>query len=196
MDLQEAFPSHERRDRALLTAAATLFVLVATLAGVDLIADLLAGTTVIHVAIEAAVVALGLAGAVWMGSRVRAIAAAQRELRQHAATLTAHLDTSRADAARWRSKASDLIEGLATAIDRQLDAWGLTAAEKDIALLLLKGLSHKQVASLREVSETTVRQQARAIYRKAGLSGRSDLAAFFLEDLLGPRGRAAQRWTP
>jgi DNA-binding NarL/FixJ family response regulator len=38
------------------------------------------------------------------------------------------------------------------------------------------------------VSETTVRQQARAIYRKAGLSGRHDLAAFFLEDLLGPRG--------
>jgi DNA-binding NarL/FixJ family response regulator len=61
-----------------------------------------------------------------------------------------------------------------------------------VALLLLKGLSHKEVAGLREVSETTVRQQARAIYRKAGLSGRHDLAAFFLEDLLGPRGEPDQ----
>jgi len=54
-------------------------------------------------------------------------------------------------------------------------------------LLLLKGLSHKEIAEVRNVSETTVRHQARSLYRKAGLSGRNDLAAFFLEDLLGPQ---------
>jgi DNA-binding NarL/FixJ family response regulator len=42
-------------------------------------------------------------------------------------------------------------------------------------------------ATVRGVGETTVRQQSRAIYRKSGLSGRHELAAFFLEDLLGPR---------
>jgi hypothetical protein len=31
-----------------------------------------------------------------------------------------------------------------------------------------------------------VRQQALAVYRKSGLNGRNDLAAFFLEDLLLP----------
>jgi DNA-binding CsgD family transcriptional regulator len=40
----------------------------------------------------------------------------------------------------------------------------------------LKGLSRKEVAELRSVGETTVRQQARAIYKKAGLEGRHDLA--------------------
>lgn len=40
------------------------------------------------------------------------------------------------------------------------------------------------------MSEATVRQQARALYQKAGLGGRYDLAAFFLEDLLDPRGAA------
>ena len=40
---------------------------------------------------------------------------------------------------------------------------------------------------MRQVSEATVRQQGRAIYQKAGLRGRHDLAAFFLEDLLDPR---------
>jgi hypothetical protein len=34
-----------------------------------------------------------------------------------------------------------------------------------------------------------VRQQALGIYGKAGLSGRADLAAFFLEDLLLPSVR-------
>ena len=56
-------------------------------------------------------------------------------------------------------------------------------------MLLLKGLSHKEIAAIRNVGEATVRQQAGSIYRKAGLEGRRDLAAFFLEDLLGPRSR-------
>jgi len=41
------------------------------------------------------------------------------------------------------------------------------------------------------VSKTTVRQQARSLYGKAGLAGRHELAAFFLEDLLGPRALGA-----
>ena len=108
-------------------------------------------------------------------------------LAHHARALASDLDASRAEAARWRVEASDLISGLGAAIDRQLERWGLTVAEKEIALLLLKGLSHKEIAAVRDVNETTVRQQARAIYRKSGLGGRHDLAAFFLEDLLGPR---------
>ncbi len=39
---------------------------------------------------------------------------------------------------------------------------------------------------MRNISEATARQQARAVYRKAGLAGRHDLAAFFLEDLVLP----------
>jgi DNA-binding NarL/FixJ family response regulator len=39
---------------------------------------------------------------------------------------------------------------------------------------------------MRQTSERTVRQQALSIYRKSGLTGRSDLAAFFLEDVLLP----------
>jgi DNA-binding NarL/FixJ family response regulator len=123
-----------------------------------------------------------------MVGRVRTVTRQAQELRVEADRLAAHLDASREEAARWRLEASDLIAGLSAAIDRQLERWELTPAEKAVALLLLKGLSHKEVAGVREVSETTVRQEARAIYRKAGLSGRHDLAAFFLEDLLGPRG--------
>jgi DNA-binding CsgD family transcriptional regulator len=67
----------------------------------------------------------------------------------------------------------------------------LSPAEKEVALLLLKGLSHKELAKVRSITEATARQQARAIYKKAGLSGRSDLAAFFLEDLLVPGSEPA-----
>ena len=68
----------------------------------------------------------------------------------------------------------------------QFYAWQLTDSEQEIVISLLKGLSFREVASLRNTREKTVRQQATGIYRKAGLSGRHELAAWFFEDLLDP----------
>ena len=94
------------------------------------------------------------------------------------------------EAQQWREEARNALEGLGAAIDREFAKWSLTEAERDVALLLLKGLSHKEIAAARHTSEGTVRQQALAIYRKAGLTSRSNLAAFFLEGLsLPPRAR-------
>jgi DNA-binding CsgD family transcriptional regulator len=71
--------------------------------------------------------------------------------------------------------------------DRQLRAWNLTPAERETALLLLKGLGLKEIAALQDKSERTVRQHAISVYRKSGLGGRAELSAFFLEDLLLPQ---------
>jgi putative tricarboxylic transport membrane protein len=74
-------------------------------------------------------------------------------------------------------------------IDREFERWRLSAAEKEIAQLLLRGLRHKDIASLRGTNELTVRHQALAIYKKAGLDSRRDLAAHFLGQAL-QTGRA------
>ena len=76
------------------------------------------------------------------------------------------------------------MQGLSAAIREQFDVWGLTDAEIEIGFLLLKGLSHQEIADIRSTSERTAREQARSLYRKASLSGRNELSAFFLEDLL------------
>ena len=86
----------------------------------------------------------------------------------------------------WRDRAESLLRGLGEEIDRQLRAWELTPVERETALLLLKGFGHKEIAHLQDKSERTVRQHAVAVYRKSGLGGRAQLAAFFLEDLLLP----------
>src|SRR5213593_86931 len=68
----------------------------------------------------------------------------------------------------------------------------LQSFELGIFVSALAGIAYhwwQAVADLRQTSERTVRQQALAIYRKSGLNGRSDLAAFFLEDLLLPSVR-------
>lgn len=99
------------------------------------------------------------------------------------------LELARLQGQRWRKEASTLLQGLGEAIDAQFTRWSLTDAEREVALLLLKGLSHREIAAVRAVSERTVREQARATYAKAGLSGRAALSAFFLEDLLAPIDR-------
>ncbi len=177
----------ERSEIASNLALVGVFGLIAALAAIDLVLDLRSGSSA-HALTETALAIVGIGAATVYALRVRRLAREAKELREQTEALAARLDVSQADAARWRRDASALITGLGEAIDQQLERWGLSAAEKEIALLLLKGLSHKEIAELRAVVETTVRQQARAIYRKAGLSGRNDLAAFFLEDLLGPHG--------
>lgn len=175
-------------DRRTIVALAALFSAVALMTGLDLATDLGHGIELRHAIAEGSVVLVGLAGAAWMIARLRTLAEEARSLGADLVASREALDASRAEAERWRTEAGDLIAGLGSAIDAQFARWGLSAAEQDVALLLLKGLSHKEIGEIRGTGEATARQQARAIYRKAGLQGRHDLAAFFLEDLLGPRG--------
>jgi DNA-binding CsgD family transcriptional regulator len=96
------------------------------------------------------------------------------------------LVTRKAERDAWRESARRALEGLGRAVDEQFATWGLTPAERQVALHLMKGHSHKRIARLTDRSENTVRQHAAAVYEKAGLAGRAELAAFFLEDLMLP----------
>ena len=107
-----------------------------------------------------------------------------RAQREERLTLIRDLETARRDGQTWRARVQSHLDGLGAAIDRQLDAWALTAAEKEVALLMLKGFSHKEIGVLRKTSEATARQQAGAIYAKSGLASRAAFCAFFLEDFL------------
>lgn len=153
--------------------AAILFAFIAVLIGSDLWTDRNEGAGLLHLSIETAVLVAAAFGAITLALRMRRVERA--------------LDAARDDADRWRSENRQLVSGLGSAIKAKFQTWSLTEAESDIGLLLLKGLSHKAIAEIRNTSERTVREQARALYRKSGLTGRNDLAAFFLEDLLPGR---------
>jgi DNA-binding NarL/FixJ family response regulator len=73
---------------------------------------------------------------------------------------------------------------LALVLKEQFETWKLTQTEREVAMLLLKGLSFKEIASVRNTMEKTVRQQASAIYKKANVNGRHTFSAWFIEDLL------------
>ena len=176
--------------RENLAIMAVLSILAVSL-GIDLFLDLGRRTSVFHALIEGAAIVAAAVGFVLGARRLRTAVREAQDLRDHARTLSSTLDSTRREAERWRRAAGAVVAGLGVAIEQQFERWELSAAEKEIALLLLKGFGHKEIAELRNVSETTVRQQARGVYRKGGLSGRHDLAAFFLEDLLAPRPASA-----
>lgn len=61
---------------------------------------------------------------------------------------------------------------------------GLTEAERDVAWYIVKGIPLAEIARLRGTAEGTVRVQSTAIYRKAGVNGKSQLVSLIVEDLL------------
>ena len=83
-----------------------------------------------------------------------------------------------------KSKTARLAGELLSVIREQFSIWSLTPSENEVALLLIKGLSMKEIAVARNVKEKTVRSQATSIYAKSGCTGRHELAAHFIEDLM------------
>jgi DNA-binding CsgD family transcriptional regulator len=86
----------------------------------------------------------------------------------------------RAAEARLRQASSAFMD----MIEDAFATWGLTPAERDVALFAIKGLTTQEIAGLRSTSEGTVKAQTNAIYRKAGVSGRSQLLSLFIEGLM------------
>lgn len=132
-----------------------------------------------HVLFEVGLVLLGLGAAGYLGRGWF-----QSERRVHA--LERIVVRREEEREAWRRRAGELLEGFGIAVGRQFDLWGLTPAERETALGLLKGHSLKRIARETERSERTARQHAVSVYRKAGLGGRAALAGFFLGDLVVP----------
>lgn len=91
------------------------------------------------------------------------------------------LSRERNDAHARLSRASGAFGDL---LNEKFAEWGLTSAERDVALFAIKGMSTAEIAGLRKTSEGTVKAQTNAIYRKAGVTGRSQLLSVFIEDLM------------
>lgn len=206
----EGHPTDDRSEHRTHILLGLLFAAMSVLAAIDAKLDIRDGLDLPHVLVEETILGLGVVGVLTMWWRLLRSVRRERSLKSHAAQLSerlveteqvlraeaddlaARLAQTEQEAQRWKREAGGLLAGLGVAIDAQFDRWQFSPAERDIGLLLLKGLSHKEIARVRSVGEATVRQQAQRLYRKASIGSRNDLAAFFLEDLLLP---SAERTT-
>jgi DNA-binding NarL/FixJ family response regulator len=168
--------NNERRFLAFILIAIVLFV------AADLINDSAEGVQWSHLFVE---LTIALGAAVGFFVLMKNSLHKSHQLVQSQETI---LEREK-EVERWKLESQKYIQGLSIAIDSQLARWSLSPSEKEVALLILKGLSLKEIAQLRNTAEKTVRSQSVSIYSKSGLNGRSELAAFFLEDLLVPQNK-------
>lgn len=129
----------------------------------DVGASLAARAIAMHTAIEIGVT-LSLAVGVLLG----------------ALALRAALDRQRS-AERGLSIASGAFAEL---LETFFARWGLTPAERDIAMMAIKGLSIAEMAAVRGAAPGTVRAQCARVYAKAGVSGRPQLLSIFIDELM------------
>ena len=172
--------SNERAVRTR-TVVAWLLVVMAAAGTVDLLTDSPRVWRGAHAVVELSFILTAVTSAILL---LRGWRDTERSL----AGVRAALAARQAERDHWQALARNALRGLGEAMDRQFDDWALTPAEKETAMFLLKGYSHKETASLTGRGERTVRQHAVSVYRKSGLSGRAELAAFFFEDMLLPSG--------
>lgn len=166
-----------KRERFIISGILLLISLMTTF---DLLTDLGEGVVWWHVAIEGSVALIALVGVYFL---VKGTFTLQKSLQKEKELSSKLLEES----FHWKENSKKFIDGLSKSIGLQLDKWDLTKSEKEVAFLLIKGFSLKEIAEFRSTAEKTTRAQATSIYAKSELSGRSQLSAFFLEDLLLPQ---------
>lgn len=163
-----------------------VFAFILLLIVADLVADSQSNIELPHLLLEILAGAAALWGVATLGGRLRSE-------RARSGALAADLARAHDDAERWARDTRETLRSLESAVEGQFDRWGLTQAERDVAFQLLKGLRLKEIAAARNTSERTVRQQALAIYGKAGVDGRTEFAGFFLQGLhVAEDGRPAE----
>lgn len=154
-----------------------ILLLVILASGSDMLGDLDQGVEGTHLLQEGILLTAAIAGIAWI------LAGLRRQARE-IALLRDELEEARTVPGVASARLLDARRNLAEVIAAQFGEWQLSRSEQEIGLLLLKGLSLKEVATLRGTVEKTIRQQASSIYQKAGVSGRHTFAAWFIEDFL------------
>ncbi len=184
MPLSQNTAIFTKKERVILTGFLFFVALLTTL---DVYEDIHEGASPFHIIPEVIIILLATTAVVYL-SYVLAQNRKESLLRS-----LQQLRNEKKISSQWKESASKFKQGIVEAIEQEMMAWGLSPAEQEIAFLLLKGFSIKEIAEIRKTSERTVRHQSTLIYRKSGLSGRAQLSAYFLEDILGPIEEQTQR---
>ena len=143
----------------------------------DFIKDINQGDELLHIGLEILTVFLSIWGIFMLFRMIK-------NRKDEISALNQKVEQAETDLELSHSKLKEIGREYNKYITKQFEVWGLTPSEKEVALILLKGLSFKEIAIVRSTKEKTVRQQASTIYRKSSVAGRHEFSAWFFEDML------------
>lgn len=100
------------------------------------------------------------------------------------ALIRADLRRSKADQQADRERLSAIRADFDRMMRRRFTDWGLSPAERDVALLTVRGLKIADIAEMRGAHQGTIKSQLSTIFRKSGVSNRTEFVASFIDELL------------
>lgn len=159
-------PVKARQRRATVLAGIILLQALCALFFIgDVVADFLDNGRVedLHIGLEALAAVALIGGVVFLMIELRRMLARMRDM-------DAGLQVA-------RGQMAGVMEGF-------FEAWSLTDAERDVAMMILKGLDNEAIAQVRNTAPGTVRAQAASIYAKSGTHGRAQFVSLFVEELM------------
>ena len=158
-----------------LVLAILLITAISTV--VDLFEDYNEGVSFNHILTEMIILVFSMFGIVIL---IRSFFQAKNKN----VTLNIELNQTKEDLTVLKEETQLFLENLSDYIDNQFALWGFTVAEKEIGLMMLRGLPFKEISHNRGTSERTVRLQAQAIYKKTHIAGRAEFSAYFIEKII------------
>ena len=76
-------------------------------------------------------------------------------------------------------------------IQQKFSGWDMSLAEKDIALLILRGLGTSDIAETRKTTLGTVKLQTHKVLQKAGVKSRVEFMSLFMDEFMGIGAKAS-----
>jgi len=156
---------------------AIVLLLIIVLISFDVFSEISLGVPSWHIISESLIILASGIGAVFLIKDIRARTSDISRLKQELVISDDNFKNLSDEMKNARHEYSVVIHS-------QFESWSLTPSEQEVAMLLLKGLSFKEISGVRNTKEKTVRQQASGIYSKANVEGRHEFAAWFLEDFM------------
>lgn len=110
-----------------------------------------------------------------------------------AVTLRAYLRLLQSEAERSRETIHMLRGNFDEVLRGKFEEWGLTTAERDVTLLIIRGLSVADIAAARNTAQGTIKAQSTSIFRKIGVGSKTELMSAIIDEFLeaGPRAVSA-----
>lgn len=167
-------------DRLLMV----IFLLIAGANVSDVIADYQMHVGTWHLVVEGTTVVISILAFLVLWRRILERRRELKSLQESITRLQSKAASAAVDKAPVKTTSATSMKSSYPAVQNWFKEWKLSPSEQQVAVLLIKGLSFNEIASVRNTKEKTVRQQASSIYSKSGLSGRNNLSAWLIDALL------------
>lgn len=69
-------------------------------------------------------------------------------------------------------------------LHEKFEDWSLTEAERDVTLLIIRGLSIANIAETRNTAQGTIKAQSSSIFRKIGVGSKTELMSVIIDEFL------------